>query len=276
MIAFPREDDIEQIVEILRPIKVNLLIPNGALIVDLLWEASSKTTRRHYFNKAGPLPPSIRKKIAADYDLGMWNCYAALYGPPPIMENTWKVIEAAFRKIPGTRFYFERKNDPSWDYRVKLMRGIPNMTEFSIMNWVGSGGHLDFSPIFPCNGRQALEHYHLMVRRCHEYGFDYLGEFGAGWREMHHILMVMFDRSDEEQQKRARDLFGALIEEFARAGFGEYRTHLAFMDEVAKTYNYNQDALWDMHRRIKQVLDPNGVLSPGKMGIWPGVVAATT
>ncbi len=269
MITFPREDDLEQIFEITRPLKVNQIIPNAAVAVDLLWEASAKTTRRHYFGGQGPLPPSIRKKIAEDYDLGMWNFYGALYGSPAMIENTWKVIEAAFRQIPGAKFYLSRPNDPAWEYRTKLMRGIPNMTEFSVMNWIGGGGHINFSPISAPDGKEALRQFRLIEEKCHEHGFDYIGEFLVGWRDMHHILMVMFERADAAQRKRAYDLFGQLVDDAAKEGFGEYRTHLAFMDQIAKTYSYNNSALLGVHNRLKDALDPNGVLSPGKMGIWP-------
>lgn len=276
MITFPREDDLEQIFELTRPLKVNQIIPNAAVAVDLLWEASAKTTRRHYYDGSGPLPPSIRKKIAEDHDLGMWNYYGALYGPPPMMANSWKVVEETFRQVPGARFHLTRNNDPAWDYRVKLMRGIPNMTEFSIMNWVGGGGHINFSPISAPDGKQALDQYRLIEKRCHEFGFDYIGEFLVGWRDMHHILMVMFDRADEAQRKNAYDLFGTLVEDAAQAGYGEYRTHLAFMDQIAQTYKFNDGALWDLHHRLKDALDPNGVLSPGKMGIWPRAMREET
>src|SRR3546814_2280156 len=79
MITFPREEDLEQIFEITRPLKVNQVIPNAADAVDLSWEASAKTTRRHYYDGRGLLPPSIRTKIDADLNLGMWNYYGALY-----------------------------------------------------------------------------------------------------------------------------------------------------------------------------------------------------
>lgn len=269
MISFPHEDDLERVLDIARPLKVNQLIPNGVLAVDLLWEASAKTTRRQYYSGQGPLPPSVRAKIASDFDLGMWNFYGALYGPPPMMENTWKVVEAAFQQVPGAKVFLDRGNDPAWAYRTKLMRGIPNMTEFSLMNWVGGGGHINFSPISAPDGKEALHQYRLVEQRCHDYGFDYIGEFIIGWRDMHHILMLMFDRADPAMCKRARDLFSLLINQAADAGFGEYRTHLLYMDQIAQTYKYNDHALWDLHQKIKDTLDPNGILSPGKMGIWP-------
>jgi 4-cresol dehydrogenase (hydroxylating) flavoprotein subunit len=271
LITFPREEDLAAITEIVRPLKVNMVIPNAAFTVDLLWEAAVKTTKRQYHTGKGPLPDSARKKLAEEHKLGMWNFYAALYGPPPMMENTFKIIRDAFSNIPGAQFYFEedRKGDPAWDYRAELMRGKPNMTEFGLMNWVGGGGHINFSPISPTTGDDAMKQYQMIKGRAHEYGFDYIGEFAVGWREMHHVFMLMFDRTSEEERKRAHELFGVLIEDAAKAGYGEYRTHLAFMDQIAKTYNWNDGALWKLHERLKDALDPNGILAPGKQGIWP-------
>jgi len=41
------------------------------------------------------------------------------------------------------------------------------------------------------------------------------------------------------------------------------------MDTIARTYNWNNNALMKMNQTIKDALDPNGILSPGKSGIWP-------
>ena len=69
--------------------------------------------------------------------------------------------------------------------------------------------------------------------------------------------------------ERAYNLFNTLIEDFAKEGYGEYRTHIDFMDQVAQTYDWNDHALLRLQERIKDGLDPNGILSPGKQGIWP-------
>jgi 4-cresol dehydrogenase (hydroxylating) len=270
LVTFDNEEDLQQIIEIVQPLRLNMVIPNAATTVGLIWDAAISVTRRQYYTGEGPIPPSVQKKIMADLKIGMWNFYGALYGPPPIMDNNWKILEAAFSQVKGARFYFEGdRNDPTWKYRVDLMRGVPNMTEFAVLNWVGSGAHVDFSPVSPVSGADALRQYHIIRDRCYEYGFDYCGEFLVAWRQMLHIAFVMFDRNDEAWKRRAFELFEHLVADAAAAGYGEYRTHLDFMDSIASTYHWNDRALYRLHERIKDAIDPQGILSPGKMGIWP-------
>jgi 4-cresol dehydrogenase (hydroxylating) len=40
------------------------------------------------------------------------------------------------------------------------------------------------------------------------------------------------------------------------------------MDDVARHYNFNDHASARLTTSIKDVLDPKGILSPGKQGVW--------
>jgi 4-cresol dehydrogenase (hydroxylating) len=64
-------------------------------------------------------------------------------------------------------------------------------------------------------------------------------------------------------------LFRTLVREAAAEGYAEYRTHIEYMDLVAGTFDFNNHALLRLNERVKDALDPNGVIAPGKSGIWP-------
>ncbi len=272
MVSFQREEDLEQVVDILRPLKVNSVIQNAATIRSLLLVAGINSTKSQYYSGKGPIPDSAAKKIMADHDIGMWNFYGALYGPPPIMDTLWEIIRGAFSQVPGAKFYFpeDRKNaNDVLKHRALTMKGIPRLTEYSFVNWVGGGGHIGFSPVSPIKGNEAMKQYTMVRDRMHQYGFDYMSVFAIGWRELHHVIELIFDRRDPETKKAAYECFTMLVNEAAAAGYGEYRTHIAFMDQIAKTYNWNNGAQLKFQELLKDALDPNGILAPGKQGIWP-------
>jgi 4-cresol dehydrogenase (hydroxylating) len=41
------------------------------------------------------------------------------------------------------------------------------------------------------------------------------------------------------------------------------------MDTVMEQYSYNDHALMKLNETLKDALDPNGILSAGRYGIWP-------
>jgi FAD linked oxidases, C-terminal domain len=135
--------------------------------------------------------------------------------------------------------------------------------------------------VSPVRGTDAKQQFALCQRVCAKYGFDILSTFCIGWREMHHIAMIIFDKGDPENKKNALLCMRELISEAAEMGYGEYRTHLILQDQVARTYNWNNNvrflllqrtniqALLRFNEALKDALDPVGVLSPGRNGIWP-------
>jgi 4-cresol dehydrogenase (hydroxylating) flavoprotein subunit len=272
MVTFPREEDIEQVVEILRPLKVNMVIQNAATIRSATLTAALNSTRSQYHTGPGPLPDSAMRRLMADHEIGAWNFYGALYGPPPVMDALWSVTRDAFAKVPGAKFYFpeDRKNPSDVLHgRASIMRGVPSLTEFGLVNWVGGGGHIGFSPVSPIDGAEAMKQYTMVRDRMHEHGFDYMSVFAIGWRELHHVVLLVFDRRDPEMKRRAHELFGILVRDAAAAGYGEYRTHISFMDQIAATYSWNDNALLKFNQLLKDAIDPKGILAPGKSGIWP-------
>lgn len=55
----------------------------------------------------------------------------------------------------------------------------------------------------------------------------------------------------------------------AAHGWGECRTHTAFMQDCSDAYSFNDHALRRLHEALKDAIDPNGIISAGGYGIWP-------
>lgn len=69
--------------------------------------------------------------------------------------------------------------------------------------------------------------------------------------------------------RSAYELCREVIVKAGEAGFAEYRAHIDFMDHVADQFDWNVHALSRFNETLKDALDPNGILAPGKSGMWP-------
>ena len=270
MFAFEKETDVHEVMERLRPLKTSLVYQNAAVLEHLSYTAGVQVPRVRYWQEKSPMPREVWEQIRRDLDVGWWNLWGAVYGLPENVEIQWQVIRDAFAAVPGARVFLERPpEDVGWAYRTRLMRGEPNMTEFNIVNWRG-GGHINFTPIAPMRGAKAVEAMGIVREVMNRYGFDYITEYVATFRGLIKLLMVMFDPDDPDDVRRAYDCSREVLLACARIGFGELKGNLEFMDLVQGTYFGQDNGVQKTLQKLKDGLDPNGILAPGKSGIWPG------
>jgi 4-cresol dehydrogenase (hydroxylating) len=139
-------------------------------------------------------------------------------------------------------------------------------------DWVGGrSAHLGFSPVVPANSKHVMDQLKRSRKIIADHDVDFYASFTIGGRFANNINMLMYDRDKPEQVESMKKLFSALVTESAKAGYAEYRTHLGWMDAVADTFDFNNHAQRRMNEKVKDALDPNGIIAPGKQGVWPSV-----
>lgn len=99
LITFPREDDLHEIVETIRPLRIAMILQNVPTIRHILIDAAVHAPKKHYYDGDEPIPDDELDEIAKKLNLGRWNFYGALYGPEPVRNVLWGAIKAAFSKV---------------------------------------------------------------------------------------------------------------------------------------------------------------------------------
>lgn len=266
LIQYQDEGDLVEIVETMRPLRLYGIIPNSGVIAHALYEAPLKAKRSDYVSGSGSITDEAVRRLVRDHNMGIWNVYAALYGTNEQVEVNWKIVTEAFGKSGKAKFITEEEagDDPGFGYRAALMRGGMDLREFALYNWRGGGGSLWFAPVSQARGSETMKQVALAKKILSRHGLDYTGEFIVGMRDMHHIIDMVYDRTDPDMTKQAYQCFDELVKEFLSLGYGTYRTNPAFMDKVADSFGPVQRSV---NRRLKKALDPNGILAPGKSGI---------
>jgi len=213
--------------------------------------------------------------------LSYWSCKLSFYGPGKANQANWEYAKGKFSAIFGARFVENESYELplTLEQREKVHKpqfGIPSLTMFSIgarsrVNPNPTNGHMWFSPIIPRTGEAIFEANRVFNDAAKEFGLPALAfSLPSCYWERAFIFIFAFPVSrDIETNKKNRAAFKKLVQRAAEHGWGEYRTAPAYQDAIMSTYSYNNHALLHFHQTLKDAVDPNGILSAGRYGIWP-------
>lgn len=231
---------------------------------------------------------------AREVGTGYWSCTVKFYGPEKAIQANWEYCQEKFAAIAGATFENgERFKFPLNDAEIESITrsqaggsrnstlpefGIPSLTMFSIgarsaTNPNPTEGHMWFSPIIPRSGEAIFEANRVFTEAARELevplnavGFSLPTTY---WNRGFIYLFGLPVTADVETNRRNREKFEQIVRIAAEHGWGEYRTPPAFQDTVMDTYSFNDHALRRFHETLKDAVDPNGILSAGRYGIWP-------
>ena len=221
------------------------------------------------------------EQYALKKGISYWSCKLSFYGAQKANEANWEFAKERFSTIPGAKFVegesYKLPLTPEQREKVhKPQFGIPSLTMFSIgarspVNPTPTNGHMWFSPIIPRTGEAIIEANRVFNEAAKEFGIPALAfSLPSCYWERAFIFIFAFPVTrDVETNKKNRAAFKKLVQRAAEHGWGEYRTAPAYQDTIMNTYGYNNHSLLRFHETLKDAVDPNGILSAGRYGIWP-------
>jgi hypothetical protein len=214
--------------------------------------------------------------------LPFWACEFNLYGPEKFIRAQWDCVCDALAQIPGARF---KLNDirslplppeellKMWD---TVPIGVPTLRTFDLgpmISYDGEDvvGHVFFSPIIPRTGEAAIEAMHVFAAIARKYKLPHppLQVPSAIFERAFLFAIGLPVTRSPIVNAKVREIFRELVAIASARGWGEYRTAPAFYDHIMGTYSFNDHVLLKFLETIKDAVDPNGIMSPGRYAIWP-------
>ncbi|KAF2008788.1 vanillyl alcohol oxidase [Aaosphaeria arxii CBS 175.79] len=274
-------DDLGPIIDCMQQLSLEGILQNHGMITNINHFASHDVPKYKHQREEGPLLPGTIANMKKMYQTGYWRCVFNLYGTSAMVHARYARIKEVFSaKIPGMLLdgdLLEGKDGRPVDALQvgTLSAGVPTMDPVRLADYnlpedgSGAGGHIDTTLILPADGETVVKWFIAAKKIMEDEGVD---PFIGCHVFPNYILFVqeyVFDKRQAIHRERGRKVVESLLVAAKRSGFANYRSHLQHMDTVQDMYNFNNHIYRRFIQQLKTAIDPNGILAPGKQGIWP-------
>ena len=298
MVTVPRRGDLEPLVKCVNYLTDMFMVGEPRYGSPLTPLMGNTEFREAAIRRGGALEEEMDRHAAAA-GLHSWQVELQFYGSEGTTLAHWDYAkELISRDIPGARFedifsvpiplteeQIEHGIIPDQRYLWRSNVGVPSLATFV---------SLGRNEAMPDEWQQYHTGLFMVIPRTAEAVFeaqqvfgDTLRDMGAptnisalsapnNWHQFAFYFSAGFSsgggrdpRATPEIKARNAEILNALIHKGAEKGWAEYRAAPYFNDVVASAYSFNNFALRRFNETLKDAVDPNGILAPGRGGIWP-------
>jgi 4-cresol dehydrogenase (hydroxylating) len=290
-------DDLHRMVEVLNYVENTRLSTGFPEITSPLLGSRTIVDFMTANERGAPLDDPRHAELLAAADLGFspelqaygrsaglpyWSFHLSYYGPPEVIEAQWAATKRLFSAVPGASFTDgEIIRMPLQDADKGKVHdgdlGIPSLRIFSagsrtMLNPNPSYGHIFLSPVIPRSAAAIIEANRVFRDAGRALDLPIFRNFQLPtcYWERNFLMLIAFSVT-RDPAVNAHRIAGMkeLIRIAADHGWSEYRTAPVFQDAVLDVFSYNNHALRRFQETLKDAVDPNGILSAGRYGVWP-------
>lgn len=240
-VALPDLKAVGEAVEILRPLKIGMVVPNTVVISD----QDADGNLRQACNLA-----------RGDSETKSWQLFGAIYGIADNVDITWGAVKKGLATVKGASIATtaDEAGTSEWSLREGLMRGRP---AFRAVAGVGTQ-RLEFSASAPMEQEAVDEMSKIIDDTLGDTEVEVAREFLLNWRTM--FLRIQLNDGGQANSGQARELALAIIDRLSAAGYNISHDCPALSAHVAA--QHTSENLHSLYTTIGEVLDPAHVLGP--------------
>lgn len=268
-ITFENEEDIGEIVDLIRPLKANGKVPTLIRATSDLYLLASQESAPDYRRGAGPqtIADDTRLELRKRYGIGAWTVSGAVYGAKQsAIGNQISELRAHFSASQSARFIEPEEAVEMPIFRVarNSNAGIPNDGELGMLDWRPGGGAIWLTPGFPMIGSVVRDFCSAAAKTSRNHGIDYMASLVCGHRFARAVHSLIYDRQSEDEARRADKCYRSISEIFRSRGVFVGRAPTKYQ---ALHHGQRTSEVIEMCSRLKRALDPDGIIAPGRYGI---------
>lgn len=296
---FDSDRQLAMVIDQLRKLKLSGELPAAIHIANDLRVVS--TLQTFPFDSAQSqhsLNESEKNDLRKKWQVGVWNMLASVDGSPAMVKakigdmrkslNKVARIQAfsekflsIFEKLPLLAKLIGQRDFKSKLAILRLMKGVPSNAALKGAYWRKAKLPQDFSdpladrcgimwcsPMVPMTSKNILEFLVITREIFARFSLDAnIGITLLGERYCCCTVGIIFDRDNQQESLRAKDCYAEMMIRLISAGYPPYRLS-SDTSAVNKLIFNDQDQFWHVCQKIKNILDPSGIIAPGKYGIY--------